>query len=252
MRIGVRLFAILRSREGADRIEIELPAGATMAGLLDTFFASRSELDVLRAHLRVGRNGALIDRGIDLATLPLADGDEVALLPPASGGAGPRRVVRIAPAPLDERTVDRLMAEVATDEDGAVVLFVGRTRVTPGTPAPGDEGAARRLAGERVTSLTYEAAEPYASAEITAICDRLIVEGLKGEGGIGVVHAVGRVPVGAISMVSVVASPHRDVAYAVSRALIESIKRDVPIWKAEHGASGSVWGANPDALRRSS
>ena len=66
MRIGVRLFAILRSREGADRIEIELPAGATMAGLLDTFFASRSEVDVLRAHLRVGRNGALVDRGTEI------------------------------------------------------------------------------------------------------------------------------------------------------------------------------------------
>jgi molybdopterin synthase catalytic subunit len=49
----------------------------------------------------------------------------------------------------------------------------------------------------------------------------------------------------------VVASPHRDVAYAVSRALIESIKRDVPIWKAEHFASGAVWGVNPDALTKS-
>jgi molybdopterin synthase catalytic subunit len=252
MRITVRLFAILRSREGADQISLELPNGATIATLLDTFFISRADLLPLRVHLRIGQNGALVERATDLALATLHDGDEVALLPPASGGAPSRRVARLLPTPLTERAIDQLIAEVATEEDGAVVIFVGRTRITPGTPAPGEEGAATTFASERVISLTYEAAEPYATGELTAICDRLIAEGLKGEGGIGVIHAVGSVPVGEISMISVVASPHRDVAYAVSRALIESIKRDVPIWKAEHFASGAVWGANPDALTKSS
>ena len=252
MRISVRLFAILRSREGADQISLELPDGATLATLLDAFFMLRADLLPLRAHLRIGQNGALVDRATDLTTAALRDGDEVALLPPASGGAPSRRVARVLPAPLNERAIDQLVAEVATEEDGAVVIFVGRTRITPGTPAPGEEGMATTFASERVVSLTYEAAEPYASAELTAICDRLIAEGLKGEGGIGVIHAVGSVPVGEISMISVVASPHRDVAYAVSRALIESIKRDVPIWKAEHFASGAVWWANPYALTKSS
>jgi len=252
MRINVRLFAILRSREGADQITLDLPNGATLATLLDTFFISRADLLPLRAHLRVGQNGALVERATDLTTARLHDGDEVALLPPASGGAPSRRVARVLPAPLNERAIDELIAEVATEEDGAVVIFVGRTRTTAGTPAPGEEEAATRFASERVLSLTYEAAEPYASAELTVICDRLITEGLKGEGGIGVIHAVGSVPVGEISMISVVASPHRDMAYAVSRALIESIKRDVPIWKAEHFASSAVWGANPDALTKSS
>ena len=252
MRITVRLFAILRSREGADQISLELPNGATIATLLDTFFISRADLLPLRVHLRIGQNGALVERATDLALATLHDGDEVALLPPASGGAPSRRVARLLPTPLTERAIDQLIAEVATEEDGAVVIFVGRTRITPGTPAPGEEGAATTFASERVISLTYEAAEPYATGELTAICDRLIAEGLKGEGGIGVIHAVGSVPVGEISMISVVASPHRDVAYAVSRALIESIKRDVPIWKAEHFASGAIWGANPDALTKSS
>jgi molybdopterin synthase catalytic subunit len=252
MRINVRLFAILRSREGADQISLELPDGATLVTLLDTFFISRTDLLPLRAHLRIGQNGALVERATDLAAVTLRDGDEIALLPPASGGAPSRRVARVLPAPLNERAIDELIAEIATPEDGAVVIFVGRTRTSAGTPAPGEEGAATTFANERVLSLTYEAAEPYASAELTAICDRLIAEGLKGEGGIGVIHAVGSVLVGEISMISVVASPHRDVAYAVSRALIESIKRDVPIWKAEHFASGAVWGANPDALTKSS
>lgn len=252
MRINVRLFAILRSREGADQISFDLPDGATLATLLDTFFISRTDLLPLRAHLRIGQNSALVERAADLAAVALRDGDEIALLPPASGGALSRCVARVLLSPLSERAIDELIAEIATPEDGAVVIFVGRTRSTPGTPAPGEEEAATRFVSERVLSLTYEAAEPYASAELTAICDRLIAEGLKGEGGIGVIHAVGSVPVGEISMISVVATPHRDAAYAVSRALIESIKRDVPIWKAEHFASGAVWGANPDALTKSS
>lgn len=252
MRISVRLFAILRSREGADLINIELPDGASIDTLLANFFAARTDLLPLRAHLRVGQNGRLVERATDLATVSLSDGDEIALLPPASGGATSRCVAQLLPAPLNERAIDQLVAEIATEEDGAVVIFVGRTRSTPGTPAPGEEGAAANVANERVVSLTYEAAEPYASAELNAICDRLIAEGLKGEGGIGVIHAVGSVPVGEISMISVVASPHRDVAYAVSRALIESIKRDLPIWKAEHFVNGAVWSANPDALRKSS
>ncbi|MEI6271753.1 MAG: molybdenum cofactor biosynthesis protein MoaE [Chloroflexota bacterium] len=250
MRITVRLFAILRSREGVDQINVDLATGATLADLLNDFFTTRTELMPLRPHLRVGRGGALLDRSTNLANIVLEDGDEIALLPPASGGAPSRRVARILPAPLNEHAINQLIAEIATEEDGAVVLFVGRTRTTPGTPAPGEEGAATTFANERVVSLTYEAAEPYASAELSAICDRLIAEGLKGEGGIGVIHAVGSVPVGAISVISVVASPHREAAYAASRALIESIKRDVPIWKAEHFASGAVWGANPDALTK--
>jgi molybdopterin synthase catalytic subunit len=103
-----------------------------------------------------------------------------------------------------------------------------------------------------VTHLEYEAAEGYAESELADICERLFGDGLAQQGGIGVVHAVGMVPVGSISMIAVVASPHRERAYIVSRALIESIKQDVPIWKSEHFDGGAVWGANPSALRRSS
>ena len=73
MRISVRLFAILRSREGADQISLELPDGATLATLLDTFFNSRAELLPLRAHLRVGQNGALVERATEFATVALRD-----------------------------------------------------------------------------------------------------------------------------------------------------------------------------------
>jgi molybdopterin synthase catalytic subunit len=252
MQVRVRLFAMLRSREGVDVVDVEVGEGGSVAELLGHYFSTRPEVASLRPHIRVGVSGALLPRHVDLTELRVEQGAEYALLPPASGGSTARRVVRISPAPLSDGLINELIAEIATSEDGAVVVFVGRTRVSPGTPAPGEEEAAVLHAGERVVALEYEAAEPYSSAELASVCDRLLSEGLGGEGGIGVVHAVGSVPLGAISMVSVVASPHRDEAYAVSRALIESIKRDVPIWKAERFESGRVWNANRDALKRSS
>ena len=252
MQVRVRLFALLRSREGVDTVDVEVGEGGSVADLLGQYFSTRPEVAGLRPHVRVGVSGELLPRHVDLTALRIEQGAEYALLPPASGGSAARCVARISPAPLADGLINALIAEIATPEDGAVIVFVGRTRVSPGTPAPGEEEAAARHAGERVVALEYEAAEPFASAELSLVCDRLLSERLGGEGGIGVVHAVGSVPVGAISMISVVASPHRDEAYAVSRALIESIKREVPIWKAERYESGRVWNANRDALTKSS
>ena len=252
MQVRVRLFAILRAREGADQIEIDLDDGASAAQLVEKFFATRPGLDSLRPHLRLGLNGVLVARDANLSQIRVHPDDEIALLPPASGGSRGRRSVKITAAPLPNDAVEQLISEIATSSDGAIVVFVGRTRISPGTPAPGEEGTAAQFAGERVLALEYEAAEPYALAEINDICERLIDDGLAGEGGIGVWHAIGSVPVGSISIITVVASPHRDRAYIVSRALIDSIKQDVPIWKAERYESGRVWNANRDALTKSS
>ena len=252
MQVRVRLFAMLRAREGADQIEIDLDDGASAAQLVDHFFATRPGLDSLRPHLRLGLNGVLVGRDANLSQIRVQPDDEIALLPPASGGSSGRRSVKITAAPLPNDAVEQLITEIATSSDGAIVVFVGRTRISPGTPAPGEEAAAAQFAGERVLALEYEAAETYALTEINDICERLIDDGLAGEGGIGVWHAVGSVPVGSISIITVVASPHRDRAYIVSRALIDSIKQDVPIWKAERYESGRVWNANRDALTKSS
>ena len=252
MQVRVRLFAMLRAREGADQIEIDLDDDASAAQLVDQFFATRPGLDSLRPHLRLGLNGDLVARDANLSQIRVQPDDEIALLPPASGGSRGRRSVKITAAPLPNDAVEQLISEIATSSDGAIVVFVGRTRISPGTPAPGEEAAAAQFADERVLALEYEAAEPYALAEINDICERLIDDGLAGEGGIGVWHAIGSVPVGTISIITVVASPHRDRAYIVSRALIDSIKQDVPIWKAERYESGRVWNANRDALTKSS
>lgn len=265
MRIAVRLFAMLRTREGASQIEIELAEGATLATLLARYFGDRPELERLRPHLRFGRGNELLPRDLRPEAIVLRDGDEIALLPPASGGdaareilaasvtavAGGRRIARVLAAPLDDDLASILGALVGSEGDGAIVTFVGRTRTTPGSPAPGEEALAARFANERVVALEYEAAPHLAEAALAAICDRILVESAGEVGGIAVVHAEGRVPLGAASLVAVVAAPHRAVAYAASSRLIDELKRDVPIWKLERFESGEVWSANPDALNQS-
>ena len=252
MHVRVRLYALLRSREGASVVTMDLPEEATLADLVHEFFFSRPTLSDLQPHIRIGVSGLLVARDANLSQIIVSGEKEYALLPPASGGAEPRIVTRIVASPLRDTDISTLVAEVATDEDGAVVIFVGRTRLTAGSPAPGEELVAASFANHVVHHLEYEAAEGYAESELADICERLFDDGLARRGGIGVLHAVGVVPVGGVSMITVVASPHRDRAYIVSRALIESIKQDVPIWKSEHFEGGAVWGANPSALKRSS
>ncbi len=159
MQVRVRLFAMLRAREGADQIEINLDDGASAAQLVDHFFATRPGLDSLRPHLRLGLNGVLVARDANFSQIRVHPDDEIALLPPASGGSSGRRSVKITAAPLPDDAVEQLISEVATSSEGAIVVFVGRTRISPGTPAPGEEAAAAQFAGERVLALEYEAAE---------------------------------------------------------------------------------------------
>ncbi|MFM8176694.1 MAG: MoaD/ThiS family protein, partial [Candidatus Limnocylindrus sp.] len=132
-----------------DEIEIGLDDQASAAQLVERFFATRPELDSLRPHLRLGLNGVLVARDADLSQIRLRPADDIALLPPASGGSRGRRSVKITAAPLPDDAVEQLISEIATSSEGAIVVFVGRTRITPGTPAPGEEAAAAQFAGER-------------------------------------------------------------------------------------------------------
>ena len=87
IQVTVRLFAMLRARERSSTITMRLPSGATVTTLVDRFFSDRPDLVAMHPHIRVAQNGTLVARTVDLATLALRDGDELALLPPASGGA---------------------------------------------------------------------------------------------------------------------------------------------------------------------
>ena len=136
-----------------------------------------------------------------------------------------------------------LVARLATDEDGGVVAFVGRTRMTPGTPAPGQEEAAAEVAGGMVECLEYEAFEPMALDVLARIAAE--VEDRWGVRNLAIVHRTGPVPLGETSVVVVAASPHREAAFAAARYAIDETKARAPIWKAERFADGRVWVGDP-------
>lgn len=243
--VGVRLFAMQREAAGTRRVTLELPAGATID---DAWAALVGRFPVLapgRPTVRFARNGAYADP--DEA---LADGDEVACIPPVSGGSGadavqpgPRRILELREEPFGAALLAELTDRLATVEDGGVVAFLGRTRVTPGTPAPGQEAEAARHAGREVDALEYEAFEPLALRVLGELADEIAER--FGVERVAIVHRVGQVPLGEASVAVVACAPHRDAAFAAARWAIDETKARAPIWKAERFTDGVVWIGEP-------
>jgi molybdopterin synthase catalytic subunit len=159
------------------------------------------------------------------------------------GRGDPRRVLEVTETPFGPSILADLSTRVATDEDGAVVGFLGRTRATHGTPAPGEEAEAARHAGRRVDALEYEAFEPLALRVLHEIADEAAMR--FGVRGLAIVHRTGRVPLGEPSIAIVAAAPHRDAAFAAASYAIDETKARAPIWKAEMFADGHVWVGAP-------
>ncbi len=157
IRVRVRLFAIQRELAGSREVAVDLSTGSTVADAWDAVVALHPALAPGRASVRFARNGDYAD-----AATVLDDRDEVAFIPPVSGGAE-TRILEIVETALARTILADLEDRLATDQDGAVVGFLGRTRVSPGTPAPGQEAEAARHAGRSVESLGYEAHETMAA-----------------------------------------------------------------------------------------
>jgi molybdopterin synthase catalytic subunit len=160
------------------------------------------------------------------------------MIPPVSGGTG-RRILELREARFDATVLAELADVLAVPEDGAVVGFLGRTRSTPGTPAPGQEVEAARHAGRSVESLEYEALESMALDVFAAIADE--IEARFGVDRIAIVHRTGAVPLGEASIAVVAVAPHREAAFEAARYAIGETKARAPIWKAEQFADGHVW-----------
>ena len=242
MHVRVRLFAIQRELAGAREVPLDLTTGATVE---DAWTAIVGRFPVLapgRPSLRFARNGDYAEPGT-----ALDDGDEIAFIPPVSGGSGERsgskpstrRILELHEAPFPATILADLEARLATDEDGAVVGFVGRTRVTPGTPAPGQEAEAARHAGRAVESLEYEAHDSMAIRVLATIADEIAER--FGVDRLAIVHRTGAVPLGDASIVVVAVAAHRDAAVRAARYAIDETKARAPIWKAEQFADGQVW-----------
>ena len=247
MHIRVRLFARQRELAGARDVALELTAGATIEDAWSALAARVPAIASGRRFVRFARNGEYA-----AADTPLADGDEVACIPPISGGAGEEDPVDDDPVvrrfelradPFPATLARELADAVATPADGAVVVFEGRTRSTPGTPAPGEEAEAARHAGHAVESLEYEALEPLVRRVWDAIADDVVAR--FGVRRLAIAHRTGDVPLGEASVIIVAAAPHRDAAFAAARHAMDETKARAPIWKAERFADGHVWIGEP-------
>jgi MoaE-MoaD fusion protein len=203
--VTVRLFAMLRERAGVPEVTLELRDGARVRDAVDSLAGLAEGIPLVMA---VNREYADADRVLD-------PGDELALIPPVSGGdtrAAPW--VRVSAGPL---SLEELASRVRDSRAGAVVTFSGVTR--------------------EVERLEYDAYVQMAEERMTAIvADALERHGLCG---VAVEHRVGEVPLTAPSVIVAVSAPHRDEAFAGAREIIDRVKAEVPIWKKEiEGAEG--------------
>jgi len=215
MRISVRCFATLRELSAA-RSDLDLPADASVVDAWDALVSRHAGLAPHRPYTQPARNGTSVSWDE-----PLADGDEVAFLPPVSGGSS-EPPVGLTDGPIDIEVLER----IAGASHGAVVTFVGRAR------NQSDDG-------RDVMELEYAAYPEMAEATLRAVSAE-VAERWPGCA-VAVVHRTGVVPIGEAAVVIVTAAPHRADAYEANRYVIEAIKDRLPIWKLERFADGTQW-----------
>jgi len=209
VRVNVRLFAVLRERAGSESLEIDLDEGATVADAIRALEPVAGEMP-----FRVA-----VNREYASDSTPITKGDELAAIPPVSGGAPEStRVIRarVSAEPLD---LDALSRSVGDPAAGAIVTFQGVTR--------------------EVDSLSYEAyaemAEPRIEAILRDCAERHGLQAIAAE------HRIGEVPLGEPSVIVAVSAGHRGEAFAGARDAIDRIKAEAPIWKKEISDGGESW-----------
>src|SRR5450755_1856494 len=200
MEVRVRLFAGLRERAGADEVTLDLPDGALVRDALERVADLTAGVRVVMA----------VNQEYADAAQPLAAGDELALIPPVSGGSVGVAHVRITPEPL---LLDPLIARVRDPRAGAVVTFTGVTR--------------------EVSELVYEAYLPMAQR----LMEEIVAGAIDRHGlcAAAAEHRIGVVPLCEPSVAVAVSAPHRGEAFAGAREIIDELKARAPIWKQEEG-----------------
>jgi len=211
--VQVRLFATLRERAGAGTLELLLPGGSTVAAALERLGEHPGLADV------VGRLAlaTAVNREYVPAETVLHDGDELALIPPVSGGdAGARVHARVVEEALSP---DALTALVSDPRAGAIVVFQGVTREVPAL----DYEAYAEMAVEQIETILRACTERHGLCAAAAA------------------HRVGRVALSEPSVAVAVSAPHREEAFAGAREAIDAIKAQAPIWKREERPEGGEW-----------
>ncbi|MEJ7613602.1 MAG: molybdenum cofactor biosynthesis protein MoaE [Candidatus Fervidibacter sacchari] len=219
--IKVRVLFLGPAKEltGRNEVVLTLPEGASVATAISKLLREFPKLEDRLTHYRFAINSDYADEN----TL-LKDGDELALIPPVSGGSSETKVfVNVSPEPID---LTSLLDFVASPQAGAIVSFVGTVR--------------EFSHGKKVTALTYEAYEPMAKKELMRIAEEMLNRWQLCK--VAIVHRTGTLSIGKISVAIFVSAPHRSDAFEAARYAIERIKEIVPIWKREHFEDGtSEW-----------
>jgi MoaE-MoaD fusion protein len=200
MQVRIQLFAGLRERAGASEVALDLPEGARVADALAQLQHVTGDLPVVMA----------VNQEYADEQLPLASGDELALIPPVSGGSVGVAHVRVTDEPL---TLDLLIERVRDPRAGAVVTFSGVTR--------------------DVAQLDYEAYVGMAERKLAQIVEAAIER--HGLCAAAAEHRIGVVPLSEPSVTVAASAPHRGEAFAGAREIIDEIKAQAPIWKKEEG-----------------
>ena len=225
MKVRVLFFGKIREITGTSEEEVEVLEGGDLRGLFECYAGRFPRLEAMRHAVVLARNQEFAN-----PSALLSDGDEVAFLPPVSGGSGPvapkmelsEELVAIVREPIDTRA---LVAGLQRAADGAVVVFEGVVR--------------NESRGKATLYLEYEAYEPMALEQMRALArearQRWPIDR------IGILHRLGRLEIGEASVVIVVTSAHRHPAFEACRHAIDRLKETVPIWKKEYFADGAVW-----------
>ena len=218
MKVQVRLFALYREAAGRDRVELELPEGATVEAAWAAVAERYPALLPYRPHtlFAVGQDYVAPEH-------PLRAGDEVCLFPPVSGGSDGADLYRMTEEPLSEAAVT---AAVVHPEAGGVVVFSGVVRNETGS--------------RRVKFLEYEAHAPMAEAKMREI-GRMVHARWPGVKAVAMAHRVGRLEIGEASVIIAVSAAHRAEAFEACRFAIDRLKETVPVWKKEYFEDGEVW-----------
>ena len=229
MRITVLFFGMLRDLVGRSEEELQLPEGARLETVFEHYASQFPKLREMAGSVVIARNQEFADPEV-----AVSEGDEVALMPPVSGGSGAdspwiacQEGVRGSFYALTRDVIDSaaLGNRVLGGEDGALITFEGVVRNHSG--------------GRRTLYLDYECYVPLALKKMAEIGDEILEA--HAVRSIAMVHRLGRLEIGEASVAIVVASAHRKPAYEASLEAINRLKRLVPVWKKEYFEDGEVW-----------
>lgn len=214
MKVTVKLFGSIREAAGAKELAVTVPPGSTAADLRRLLARDHPSFEEMADRLRVSVNYEIVGE-----ESPLREGDEVAFLPPVSGGSGS---CTLSAEPLD---VGSVVNRVIGPDIGGIVSFLGTVRDTS--------------RGHSIRHLEYEAYPEMAEREMEKIA-QAAAERWPGTR-VAVAHRRGRLEVGEIAVVVVAGAPHRGDAFAAARYIIDTLKEQVPIWKKEVTTDGEYW-----------